>query len=882
MSSNIGLFPGVYTEVHDRSISIRELPAALAFICFMSQKGPDNSFRLLNKDDLYNMYGETSIKKYGQGMKVASGWLEYSDGLYGIRVLPDETNLPCQNTIYEKIYGEYISDRVDMKEAAYANLAISVNESGLLEFVQYGPVDLGFVKSLNPTAVPTTPKLADRYYVTDTLSTTGTAATNPWFGMGGHIAICVNDAPVVWTFEYIESSSTALTVGGQKKVAAVKEKSVTLPAVAPIYTTGTAPAGATPISICLPAGPTYNNPIGWSKTVNTFYIAGKHEKGFFAGHENEIATYDSLGKWTYIPDTAATTIKLEIVNEIKKESEASGEGIYLISPASSAKLFVDNKSELYVVLPKESNVEEETSVIGCAFGTLATIYMSDGATKNFTYTNLAGASDGTKVIVTRSVTWVDDVDADFLSYVNSVPEINTIMSQSRPDLAITRGTIEPLFFFYPTGRGTWYNNLKLSIKAAPSTIHVTNDKDKTLIFEIIKFDDGNKIIMESYEVSFNPNKKDLNGESMFIKDVLEKYSELLRCETVIENLLDDTYSYMLTINKDIDNLFTSWETLHIKSTVERNPSLNYGSDGNIYDSDGNINWEVATALLCRAYTGMIKNPAKEDPNNMFETEVFDTEVSLFSYVLDAGYPKSVKTAINSLIIIRSYDSRGIIDMGDNVTAARAFKERTDGIGKGFNTPYMTIYEPYSLIYDADMGRDTWITPTYFAAKSIALTNRDYGCHHAAAGPKRGNCLEVKKLRYNLYKEPAYKDMFVSYCINPIIETKDGYYIWGQSTSQLAVSKLQDANVVDLINQIKRTLKLNLRSFLFDLNNPYTWNLIESAVNAYLGSKVSEGALEDYSAYVYATDYDKTLHRCRVDIELTPVQAIYQIIVSITV
>lgn len=131
-------------------------------------------------------------------------------------------------------------------------------------------------------------------------------------------------------------------------------------------------------------------------------------------------------------------------------------------------------------------------------------------------------------------------------------------------------------------------------------------------------------------------------------------------------------------------------------------------------------------------------------------------------------------------------------------------------------------------------------------------------------------------------DTAWQDLFVTYNINPIIQNRDGYVIWGQSTSQLRASKMQDLNVVRLVVRIKRDLEFTLRDYLFDLNDQMTWTLMSSAVNAYLGNLVSEGALTSYSTQVYASDYDISQHRVRVDVMLEPKQVIYQILLTITV
>ena len=56
----------------------------------------------------------------------------------------------------------------------------------------------------------------------------------------------------------------------------------------------------------------------------------------------------------------------------------------------------------------------------------------------------------------------------------------------------------------------------------------------------------------------------------------------------------------------------------------------------------------------------------------------------------------------------------------------------------------------------------------------------------------------------------------------------------------------------------------------------------STVNNYLSDLTAQGAITAYSTSVYATDYDITRHRVRVDVIIQPKQVIYQILLSISV
>jgi phage tail sheath protein FI len=332
----------------------------------------------------------------------------------------------------------------------------------------------------------------------------------------------------------------------------------------------------------------------------------------------------------------------------------------------------------------------------------------------------------------------------------------------------------------------------------------------------------------------------------------------------------------------LEQLFQRYQLKNRVGNTSLPPKFEHGDDGTIFDKYGNLDWEQATSLLVRAYTGQIVNPAAKDAANPYESDVLDREMRLFDLVFDAAYPEEVKMAILTLIDARHQDCFGVVDLGLNASAKQAYEARINGAGVHFNTPFIGIYEPFSRIYDAYMGTDIWISPVYHVARAIALTDKNYGRHQAPAGVNRGMCPEIKELQYNLNREPAYQDLFVTYNINPIIQNRDGFVIWGQSTSYLRSSKYQDINVVRMVLKIKRDLEFSLRAFIFELNDPTTWVLMDSAISAYLGNLIAQKALNGFATKIYASDYDITQHKVRVDISLDPKMVIYQILMTISV
>lgn len=481
--------------------------------------------------------------------------------------------------------------------------------------------------------------------------------------------------------------------------------------------------------------------------------------------------------------------------------------------------------------------------------------------------------------------WTRNPDVLFPAYLKRTSNIDAILADSRPDAASESNAGEYLFIFYAVGRGSYYNNIQMSLSLSTKSELEENDYDRTMILDIYDTNSGSKVLMESFEVSFNPDARDaVNDTSIFICNVLENYSKILRCKSVDRAYLTNEYSYMNNINTSLDTIFKEYERYNVVGTTKLSPALAGGYDGNLYNGNGTVNWTVAKNLLAKAYTGLLVNPNSVDDSDYYLTDVLDTEMVLIDVVLDAGYPKEVKVAINDMITARSNDCIGIIDQLDNASSEMAYRARTDanGITKGFNTPYIAIYEPYSEIYDKYTGNNIWVTPIYHAARAFAITDRDYGRHYAPAGVNRGLCTGINKLRYNLYKDNSYKEKFVTYCINPIICNRLGYVIYGQSTSYLKQTKLQDINIIRTIIEIERDLKLQLGTILFDLNDSNTLMTIDSAVRAYLGNKMANDVIEGYDCKVYATDYDITQHRARVDLVITPKSVLYQIFLTISV
>lgn len=151
--------------------------------------------------------------------------------------------------------------------------------------------------------------------------------------------------------------------------------------------------------------------------------------------------------------------------------------------------------------------------------------------------------------------------------LNTIDEIKTNLESA--------GTVFPLCMFYPVGRGEFYNAISIRL-----TEHSNPMVSGVYVLDIYeKQSDGDDVIIESFEVSFDPKAVDTSGDSIFITSILELYSSVIRCEMMLASgAYTSGYELLAKIyDKDIglvavdetaltaeisDNkqLFTDWET----------------------------------------------------------------------------------------------------------------------------------------------------------------------------------------------------------------------------------------------------------------------------------------------------------------------------------
>ena len=444
-----------------------------------------------------------------------------------------------------------------------------------------------------------------------------------------------------------------------------------------------------------------------------------------------------------------------------------------------------------------------------------------------------------------------DVTSVSISNVNTTGEIDTLVGTDSTACVM----------FHGVGRGDYYDNYQIDISkhtnpqlSDPDTI---GSYDLVYVLDLYKRQEEDDEegqpqyeIIVSYEVSFNPNRLDSAGESMFIYDILDRYCKFVKCTV---NKLNCTRA--IANQADFSQPFISGAI-----------NLDEGSTGTLFDANG-IDSDVATQILGKAYQGILPRTT----TGQYVDEVLDTDNYYFTIVLDGGYPTDVKTSINTLVRTRK-DCLAIVDNGDNTTTAAAIAARDDD--HTFNTRYMALYEPYNKIYDVYTGKDIWLSPIYHMANIIPYTDNVAEIWSGLAGTNRATIATIKELRFS----PRLGDRNTFYLkqINPIVKFSIGNIVYSQLTTQKRPTALQDVNIIRLVLYVKRALEQFCKFYIFEYNDAETWSKISNEINSFLKVVQAKRGLYSFSVEVSATEYELKAKQVHVNVKLDPTRVIEQI------
>lgn len=218
-----------------------------------------------------------------------------------------------------------------------------------------------------------------------------------------------------------------------------------------------------------------------------------------------------------------------------------------------------------------------------------------------------------------------------------------------------------------------------------------------------------------------------------------------------------------------------------------------------------------------------------------------------------------------------------------------------------NSVHVAYYYPWALQSNID-GKNVVGAPSGIALRTYANNDNTADLWFAPAGLRRGLITGISDLGYVTgtlggpttfnslalnqgQRDALYQDSD-SGRINPLVFFPgDGFVVWGQKTSAPSPSAMDRVNVSRLIKFIKRQLRRNTLSFVFQPNDQLTRDNLKAAVDGFLGDLIVKRALYDFATV--SDESNNTPDRIDrnemyIDVALKPVKAAEFIFIPIRV
>lgn len=263
-----------------------------------------------------------------------------------------------------------------------------------------------------------------------------------------------------------------------------------------------------------------------------------------------------------------------------------------------------------------------------------------------------------------------------------------------------------------------------------------------------------------------------------------------------------------------------------------------------------------------------------------------SETYEYNLILCPGFPEVVDEMISLRVDIQEEafvigDTPFDLTPEDTVSWAGTVNRRT--------SPGLAYYYPHGLASNLD-GANVYCAASGIALRTLAYSDEVSNLWFAPAGTRRGLVSGASNVGYvtgtlgtaTTFNEIALnqgqRDNLYKYFtnINPIVFFPGrGIIVWGQKTSAPDASARDRINVERLIGYIRRQLRKNTMSFVFEPNDQLTRDNLKATVDGFLGDLIVKRGLYDFATV--CDESNNTPDRIDrnelyVDIALKPVRA----------
>lgn len=312
---------------------------------------------------------------------------------------------------------------------------------------------------------------------------------------------------------------------------------------------------------------------------------------------------------------------------------------------------------------------------------------------------------------------------------------------------------------------------------------------------------------EYWRVSTNKNAIDENGSPLYIEEVINNRSKLIRAK-LADTALDKEFTTTLPIalaGGYVGDLETFYEVIEDVNRNNGEPTT--------------LNGELVTA--CDLYREQ------------------DIEIDI---IIDGDKPVASKKELAQLAEDLNGEAFAILDI------PYAYSDPIDMIEWVsetllLNTSYAALYHNRYKVLDKYNGIYRWVAGSGTIAGVYARTDRDFAPWYAPAGINRAVLNEIIDIREK-FRMPS-RDILYANRINPVAIINNAITIYGQKTLLDKNSYLNRVNVRRLLCYMKRRARKLAEQFVFEFNDSLTRTNASSVFNNFCQRIKNDRGLEDF-------------------------------------
>jgi hypothetical protein len=328
------------------------------------------------------------------------------------------------------------------------------------------------------------------------------------------------------------------------------------------------------------------------------------------------------------------------------------------------------------------------------------------------------------------------------------------------------------------------------------------------IFVLTYDADANSWNQEEYfRVSTNKNAFDENGSKLFVEDVINNQSNIIRAklsDTVLNAEITTTLPVELS-GGYVGDLETFFEVIEDEDRANGEPV--------------SLTGELITAC------------------DMYREQDIDIDV-----IIEGDKPVAAKKELAQLAEDLNGEAIAVLDVPyEYQTPTNMIEWVSETLL--LNTSYAALYHNRSSIYDKYNGIYRWVANSGRVAGVYAWVDKNYYPWYAPAGMNRATLNEVIDIREK-FRLPS-RDILYANRINPIAIIRNAVTVYGQKTLLDKDSYLNRVNVRRLLCYLKRKSRRLAEQYVFEFNDEFTRAELTGIFNEFLQWVQNNRGLEEF-------------------------------------